>query len=121
MEPLEVPGASYISLSRRCQREDLITGATGPFQRMKGKMVRKIATVAVEIAQEIDLGEGSSISYLPECFSADKADAWFETLESNLPWQRPEIFVRGRRTLQVIVTTVCSMESPRFVAWKQYE
>lgn len=76
---------------------------------MKGKVVRKSATVAVETAQEIDLGEGSSISYLPECFSADKADAWFRTLESNLHWQRPEIFVRGRRTLQVSVTKVCSI------------
>ncbi|GAQ90477.1 2-oxoglutarate (2OG) and Fe(II)-dependent oxygenase superfamily protein [Klebsormidium nitens] len=67
---------------------------------MTAKTRRDPPTAATRAAQELDLGGGSSISYLPGHFAADQADEWFKALDSSLPWERPEIFVRGRRSLQ---------------------
>ena len=75
---------------------------------MGAKAPKNVVTpAAARTAQEVDLGGGSSISYLPGHIAADKADAWFNELNSSLPWQRPEIFVRGRRSLQVSIGPLC--------------
>ncbi|KAH0461635.1 hypothetical protein IEQ34_009210 [Dendrobium chrysotoxum] len=47
-----------------------------------------------------DLGDGSEVVYVPRFLSAERAWAWFDYLDKEIPWTRPLIHVFGRSCLQ---------------------
>nr|CAB3467822.1 unnamed protein product [Digitaria exilis] len=46
------------------------------------------------------LGGGSKVVYVPRFVAREKAWEWFDCLDKNIPWTRPEIRVFGRSSVQ---------------------
>ncbi|KAF8723771.1 hypothetical protein HU200_021748 [Digitaria exilis] len=56
------------------------------------------------------LGGGSKVVYVPRFVAREKAWEWFDCLDKNIPWTRPEIRVFGRSSVQV--RTVSTLDCP---------
>ncbi|KAL5576357.1 hypothetical protein UlMin_018056 [Ulmus minor] len=50
--------------------------------------------------EEVDLGNGSQVVYIPRFLSLDDAWKWFDYLNNQIPWTRPTIRVFGKSCVQ---------------------
>ena len=53
----------------------------------------------------------AEISYFPDFFSHEKADAWFEKLRDGIPWQQDQITVFGKKHPQPRLTALFGNEN----------
>ncbi|KAL0919726.1 hypothetical protein M5K25_011842 [Dendrobium thyrsiflorum] len=68
-----------------------------------------------------DLGDGSEVVYLPRFLSAERAWAWFDYLDKEIPWTRPSIHVFGRSCLQPRDTCYVASEGLAALKYSGYQ
>ncbi|PKU64237.1 DNA oxidative demethylase ALKBH2 isoform X1 [Dendrobium catenatum] len=68
-----------------------------------------------------DLGDGSEVVYVPKFLSAERAWAWFDYLDKEIPWTRPLIHVFGRSCLQPRDTCYVASEGLTALKYSGYQ
>lgn len=71
--------------------------------------------------EEIDLGNGSMVIYMPRFVGSDRAWKWFEYLDKEIPWIRPQIHVFGKSCIQPRDTCYVASEGLSDLKYSGYQ